>query len=86
MLRPIFEQKYRRDVRMDAELRESLKWAVVLREGVAERRQWSADASRVVHLFYDTAGCLARLVAVLFDGKACFYTMTEPPAHVPAHF
>eukprot|EP00973_Karenia_brevis_P078150 10853323-Karenia_brevis.AAC.1 len=66
-LRPLFDQKTRRDGQMSDELKESLSfWRTVLAEGISELREWREHAGEIVHLFVDAAGSPACLGAVLF--------------------
>ena len=47
MLRPLFDQKTRRDGRMSCELRRALMWwKTVLNEGIAEKRPWKTASDR----------------------------------------
>ena len=65
MLRPIFDQKSRRDGRMAVELRRALEWwRNVLLSKLTERKAWKQQQSEPVHLFCDASGRPAHLGAV----------------------
>jgi hypothetical protein len=87
MLRPIHDQKTRRDGQVAPELQRALEWWVeVLTGGLCERRAWKAEQSQPVHLFCDASGRPAHLGAVLFiDGRCCF-TDYKPPEELVNKF
>ena len=69
MLRPIFDQRTRRDGKVDSELRRALEWwLLVLKRKVAEERLWAPPVSKPVHLFCDARGQPPHLAAVLYTG------------------
>ena len=83
MLRPIYDQKTRRDGHMSPELRDALSWWVeVLDRKLCERRRWKTDQSEPVHLFCDASGSPAHLGAVLFIGDRCCFTHYVPPKKI----
>lgn len=87
MLRPIFDQKSRRDGHTSPELLRALVWwDTALQLELAELRPWDDTHARPVHLFCDAAGSPAYLGAVLFDGDECWYTHAPPPAAVMEEF
>lgn len=87
MLRPLFDQKSRRDGKMCAELERALRWWLsVLHEGLSEKRRWRTEPKPVVHLFCDARGTPPHLAAVLFDEKSCYFTHMTPPESVLAQF
>ena len=80
MLRPIFDQKTRRDGEVSPELSRALEWwDEVLEKQVAELRDWNEEYSPPVHLFCDASGQPPYLGAVVFMEGKCWYThMTVP--------
>ena len=81
MLRPIFDQKSRRDGKMFVELRRAFEWWLeVLKSNLTERRSWKTEPSKTVHLFCDASGRPAHLGAVLFVDNKCCFTHLKPPA------
>ena len=79
MLRPIFDQKSRRNGQVGSELRRALEWWMeVLRLGLSERRNWGQSQARPVHLFCDASGSPAHLGAVLWVDGAWFWTHLAP--------
>lgn len=83
MLRPIFDQKTRRDGHMSPELRRALIWWVeILQSKLCERRLWKGPQLEPVHLFCDASGSPALLGAVLITGDRCCYTHYTPPAEL----
>ena len=79
MLRPLFDQKSRRDGHMSPELRRALEWWLrMLRCGLSEKKPWSEDISTPLHLFCDASGSPAHLGAVLFTETSCLYTEMVP--------
>ena len=75
MLRPIFDQKTRRDGAMTPELSIGLEWwDEVFDKQVAELRDWKEEYSPPVHLFCDASGQPPYLGAVLFIDGMCWYT------------
>ena len=57
MLRPIFDQKTRRDGQISPELEAALRWWLkVLNSGLAELKEWKAKPQQPVHLFCDASG------------------------------
>ena len=80
MIRPIYDQKTRRDGKVSPELRRALAWWVaVLKCGLAERRSWNVTQSPPVHLFCDASGYPPHLGAVLLHDNECFVTHMEVP-------
>ena len=83
MLRPIFDQKSRRDGRLNAELREALRWWIlVLKRKLCERHDWANPQQTPVHLLCDASGSPAHLGAVLLHESGCFYTDLVPSAEL----
>ena len=79
MLRPIHDQKTRRDGQMSPELSRALQWWIdVLRNGLCERRAWRAEQGQPVHLFCDASGSPAHLGAVLLIDNRCYFTNYAP--------
>ena len=80
MLRPIHDQKTRRDGHISHELRRALRWWVeVLEQGLCEKRAWKCIDGEPVQLFCDASGYPAHLGAVLLlEGRCCF-THYVPP-------
>jgi hypothetical protein len=87
MLRPIHDQKTRRDGRISHELRRALRWWVeVLEQGLCEKRAWRCVDGEPVQLFCDASGYPAHLGAVLLlEGRCCF-THYVPPQELMAKF
>ena len=87
MLRPIFDQKSRRDGQLCNELRRSLQWWLrVLGTDMVELRPWKPVTTKAGHLFCDASANPAQLGAVsILDGTWwwCHYT---PPAHILSLF
>ena len=80
MLRPIFDQKSRRDGQMSLELRRALEWwKKVLLTKLYERKEWVQQYSEPVHLFCDASGSPAHLGAVVFVDNRCCFTHFRPP-------
>ena len=87
MLRPLFDQRSRRDGSLSPELRRALGWWLkVLRLGLAELRRWEDAPQAPMHGFCDASGSPPHLGAVLFDGSEWWWTHMEPPAHILASF
>ena len=87
MLRPIYDQKTRRDGKASVELQRSLQWwREVLQRGLRERRAWKHDEKPPVNLFCDASGYPAYLGAVLFIDSECYYTDFAPTAELTAMF
>ena len=88
MLRPIFDQKSRRDGLIGAELRRALLWWLqILRMGLVELRAWDEEVDRPpVHMFADAQGNPPYLAAVLFLPDQCFFTHMSPPTAVMDKF
>ena len=87
MLRPVFDQKTRRDGRVDVHLRRALAWwGQVLALRLCERRLWSEDECDVVQLFCDARGQPAHLGAVVIYGGQCWWTHLAPPESVLSSF
>ena len=87
MLRPIHDQKTRRDGMMSPELARALEWwIVVLESGLCERRDWNSQQGPPVHLFCDASGRPAHLGAVLFDDENCYVTHHAPPTELVDRF
>lgn len=83
MLRPIFDQKSKRDGQLSPELRRALEWwCWVLCKLVAELRPWKPVCSPPLHLFCDAAGTPPHLGAVLFVGRKPYYTHAAVPKEV----
>ena len=83
MLRPIYDQKTRRDGRLSSELRRALTWWIqILKSNLCERRSWTNSRSEPVHLFCDASGSPAHLGAVLLIDNKCYFTHYVPPAAV----
>ena len=83
MLRPIYDQKTRRDGRMSSELRRALTWWIqILKSKLCEKRSWTNSHSEPVHLFCDASGSPAHLGAVLLIDDRCYFTHYVPPAVV----
>ena len=79
MLRPIFDQKTRRDGQLNPELRGALQWWIeVLQRRLAERRSWESSGQQPIHLFCDASGSPPHLGAVLLHEDGCFYTHLKP--------
>ena len=81
MLRPIFDQKSRRDGQVAPELARALEWwLVVLNMDLAEVREWHQSAESTVHLLCDASGSPPQLGAVLFTDGVCYWTqcLAEP--------
>ena len=52
MLRPVFDQKTRRDGKISPELAAALQWWLqVLKSGLAELKEWRAPPQQPLHLF-----------------------------------
>ena len=87
MLRPIHDQKSRRDGHMSEELKASLHWwHEVLQSSLCERRAWFEQSRSVVHLFCDASGQPGYLGAVLLADGSCWYTHCAPPSEVVEKF
>ena len=87
MLRPIFDQKSRRDGCISPELRRALSWWLqILRCGLCERKAWSEDCTPPLHLFGDASGSPAHLGAVLFTEHECYYTHLVPDPEILQRF
>ena len=83
MLRPIYDQKTRRDGHMSSELRRALIWwTQILKSKLCERRSWTNAQAAPVHLFCDASGRPAHLGAVLIMDDKCYFTHYVPPAEV----
>ena len=79
MLRPIFDQKTRRDGKISPELAAALQWWLqVLKSGLAELKEWRAPPQQPLHLFCDASGSPPHLGAVLVYDDAAFYTDLVP--------
>jgi len=87
MLRPIFDQKTKRNgVATDELLRALGWWMEALELELTELKEWAAPSLRPVHLFCDAAGSPPHLGAVIFcDGK-CRWTHSEAPPSVLEKF
>ena len=87
MLRPIFDQKSKRDGRISAELACALSWwKRILEEGIAEMRPWNMVHTAPVHLFCDAAGRDAHLGAVCFIDGECHWTHMSTPTDILERF
>ena len=74
MLRPIFDQKSRRDGRIDSELKRALVWwQRVLRSDLCEVREWSAPEKEPVQLFCDARGSPPHMGVVIFVDNQCWW-------------
>ena len=84
MLRPLYDQKTRRDGAVSPELARALQWwTTVLGLRIVELQPWVDDKASVpVHRFCDARGEPPHLGVVLFDGAHCFYTHGPPPPGV----
>jgi len=81
-VRPIFDQKTRRDGKTDSELLRALQWWVeVLRDGITELRKWDGPVLPTGQLFCDASGNPAYLGAVLLiDQHRLYCHMPVPKA------
>ena len=87
MLRPIFDQKTRRDGQLNPELRGALQWWIeVLQRRLAERRSWESSKQQPIHLFCDASGSPPHLGAVLLHEEGCFYTHLKPGGELLSMF
>ena len=87
MLRPLFDQKSRRDGRVSPELARALGWWLqVLKLGLAETREWKKSEAEPAHLFCDARGQPPHLGAVVFLDGRCWWTHWEPPRRVVEQF
>ena len=87
VLRPIFDQKSRRDGAVDAELGAALAWwGDVLRLRICELRCWDKPTSSPVHLFVDASGSPPYLGAVAYDNGKVWWTHMAPPPAALDHF
>lgn len=87
MLRPIFDQKSRRDGAVSSELRHSLRWwKTVLMMELAELHQWETTDDAIVHLFCDASSTPPHLGAVLFVDGQCLWTHRPLESHVMSFF
>ena len=83
MLRPIHDQKSRRDGSLSPELVRALRWwCEILRKGLSERKPWETRRHSPVHLFCDARGFPAHLGAVVLVDSECYFTELEPPSGV----
>jgi hypothetical protein len=81
MLRPIFDQKSKRNGHVSDELLRSLVWwREILQMGISEKRDWQASVDDPVHLFCDAASTPPHLGAVLFIDKKWLWTHMQPPS------
>ena len=75
MLRPVFDQKTKRNGKADSELLRALSWWLeVLDIGLAEIHSWKQTVASTVHLFCDASGNSPQFGAVLFIDGACYWT------------
>ena len=87
MLRPLFDQKTRRDGRMPPELERSLRWwEEVLQRGLCEGRKWKQEQRQPVNLFCDASGFPAYLGAVVMVDDKCYYTHMAPSSELMGMF
>ena len=87
MLRPIFDQKSKRNGRVCPELRRALWWwRAILSMNIAELKPWKQVASRPVHMFCDAAGQKPHLGVVVFIDDECLWTHMAPPQQVMSNF
>lgn len=87
MLRPVFDQKSRRDGHLCPELRRSLYWwRSILELRIAELRPWKQVADGPAHLFCDAAGDPPHLGAVLGVEGRWYWTHSDAPEAVLSNF
>ena len=87
MLRPIFDQKSKRNGLIDPELRRALQWwGQILRMKVAERLAWQQADTHEVHMFCDAAGSPPHLAAVLLVDGQIYFTHAAPSQKVMKAF
>lgn len=87
MLRPIFDQKTKRNGAVCPELRRALSWwRDVLKSGIAELHPWQKASSDAVHMFCDAAGGKAHMGVVLFIGDDCMWTHMAVPRWALSRF
>ena len=87
MLRPIFDQKTRRDGRVDSELKRALEWwRRVLTSGLSELREWSAPVGAPIQLFCDASGRPPHMGAVVFVDNRCWWTHSAVEDSVLSRF
>ena len=87
MLRPVFDQKSRRDGDVSPELRRSLHWwRSILEMRISELRSWQQNVDQPAHLFCDAAGSPPHLGAVLCVDSCWYWTHSDAPKNVLAKF
>ena len=87
MLRPLFDQVTRRDGALNPELRQALRWWVmVLRRGVTEVRPWILENDPICHLFCDASGKDGHMGAVLLVDGQCMWTHAPLADKFMRHF
>ena len=87
MIRPIFDQKSKRDGRISAELACALSWwKRILEEGIAEMRPWNMVHTAPVHISCDAAGRHAHLGFVIFIDGECYWTHMSTPTDILKRF
>jgi len=87
MLRPIFDQKFARDVGIGPALATALKWWLqVLETDIVEERAWRTPELPPARLFVDARSTPPRCAAVLFINGQTLYTDGEPHASVMEWF
>ena len=87
LLRPIFDQKTKRDGCTNPELDAALDWwDEILALEIAETRTWVKTGGRPAHLFCDARGAPPHLGAVLFVDGAILWTHCKPEEHLMHHF
>ena len=83
MLRPLFDQKTRRDGAMNNELRRALQWwKRILSEDIAEKRLWMQDVRPPAHMFCDARGHPAHVAAVLYIDGGVYWAHMQPAASI----
>ena len=87
LLRPLYDQRSRRDGKVDSNLRRALQWWVtVLQANLVEARPWVFPQTLPLHLFCDARGSPPHLAAVLFIGDKCKYVHMEPSEEIMSSF
>lgn len=83
VLRPIFDQKSRRDGKVSHELQESLRWwLAVLHAGITEDRRWAEPGGNIVQLLCDASSSPPEVGAVLLIDDTCYFTHMSVPHNV----
>ena len=87
MIRPIWDQIYQRNGRMNEDLLRASEWWIgVLVLGVSEERPWTQATQSDFHLFCDAAGNPPHLGAVLLRGEQVHWAHMAPPEKVMHQF